>query len=700
MLDACSLFSALSQENNTTEKPFKNQLTAALSGMVSLRPALHLEFPPTAIATAENLLKVVEACVSAAPAARKDPEMLRNLADGVTYAKDACISLCALIEGYPPTAGLFLKNPSCQQLIEALGAVHDELLPLVENIASTGLGRGKEPSSIHANLATKCLQIEVASEAAVVGLIRNAYLDASIEDITGGSSSSGGGSGSSSKPSINPAAIQRGEALLHSFTLLGHREVNTAAAAAGAGGTGGGGLSLAPALTQRHGIGGTIQKAVMAGIVVLDEAQTDYIAALLDVSSLAAAPVVVLTNDTHNGATTNTNSYHTGESAFSDGGNSTRNTTKSSTDREISTDMMSNDDSAVLLSLVSQVKDLLPEFGEGYIASCLDALDRNPERVINALLEGNLPQDVVESVDSQLTFEKYEKIKKEKMIAEAAFPVLPGSTTRATTESMSTQQQQEQQRKRNNDSLTAKYLDTKETTYAEKIKAAAIQSQWEYEDEYDDSYDELLHIGADGVAEGEGGGEEEEKLATMQHATAALGGLSLAEGNRNPPAGRGGGGSNTRGGGRGGRSTRGKGGKVWVLDGRVYNYAKPGAKEVASEADANALIQQAEQAAREIHGLGPGGNKPGSNRRFATSGGGGGGAAPVTQQEGEEAAGEQPNSGGDGSGRGGGSGGRGSRGGGRGAGSGSSHNYKDKNKAAIGNHHRKDRAAQKMSRGM
>ncbi|NP_001080879.1 activating signal cointegrator 1 complex subunit 2 S homeolog isoform X2 [Xenopus laevis] len=41
-------------------------------------------------------------------------------------------------------------------------------------------------------------------------------------------------------------------------------------------------------------------------------------------------------------------------------------------------------------SLVSQVKDLLPDLGEGFILSCLEEYEHNPEKVINYLLEDNL----------------------------------------------------------------------------------------------------------------------------------------------------------------------------------------------------------------------------------------------------------------------------------------------------------------------
>ena len=39
-------------------------------------------------------------------------------------------------------------------------------------------------------------------------------------------------------------------------------------------------------------------------------------------------------------------------------------------------------------SLVSQVRDLLPDLGEGFVELCLRYFDFVPEKVINALLEG------------------------------------------------------------------------------------------------------------------------------------------------------------------------------------------------------------------------------------------------------------------------------------------------------------------------
>ena len=83
--------------------------------------------------------------------------------------------------------------------------------------------------------------------------------------------------------------------------------------------------------------------------------------------------------------------------------------------------------------------------------------------------------------------------------------------------------------------------------------------------------------------------------------------------------------------------------------------------------------------ADQMMGLGPGGNK----------------AAAYAEGAHQQSAGGEGGSSGGGRGRGGG-GGRGGRGGGRGGGGGrGSFAHKDKNKAAIANHHRKDRAMKK-----
>lgn len=50
--------------------------------------------------------------------------------------------------------------------------------------------------------------------------------------------------------------------------------------------------------------------------------------------------------------------------------------------------------------------------------------------------------------------------------------------------------------------------------------------------------------------------------------------------------------------------------RLWVLNGRIYNYRKEGAIEVAGQGQAQELVQAAQDTAQHVLGLGPGGNKP------------------------------------------------------------------------------------------
>ena len=59
----------------------------------------------------------------------------------------------------------------------------------------------------------------------------------------------------------------------------------------------------------------------------------------------------------------------------------------------------------MLESLVSGVRDLFPQLGEGFLVQCLPYFDNNPEKVINALLEDNLPPHLAE-LDRTLTLKK------------------------------------------------------------------------------------------------------------------------------------------------------------------------------------------------------------------------------------------------------------------------------------------------------
>ncbi len=60
-----------------------------------------------------------------------------------------------------------------------------------------------------------------------------------------------------------------------------------------------------------------------------------------------------------------------------------------------------NEDVIMLQSKISQVKDLFPDYGDGFITLCLEAYDNDPEKVIQQILDGRLHPDLA-SLDTSL----------------------------------------------------------------------------------------------------------------------------------------------------------------------------------------------------------------------------------------------------------------------------------------------------------
>eukprot|EP00887_Chlorella_sp_A99_P006091 scaffold22.g6091.t1 len=638
VLDACALYGAA---------PWAAHELRELAGATfALQPRLAAEANSAAASIADNISQVAAACQGAVGgAAAGDAAMLSSLRDGCTYLRDTCLTLCALLRAAPGAAGLLLASgPS---LVEALGGVHGELLPAVAGAL------GPRPAA--APLLGLARQVELAAERLAHLLLLHGYL-LEAGELTGAGGGAAASASSSAAGGSSSAAVARGEAALHAVMALGHRE--------GAG-DGAGGLALGPALAERYGLGGSVEAALHHGRLSLDEAQLDYLAALLGLASLSAAPAPAP------GAAAGGVEHGTPA-----GGG--------------------EEDEVALLSQIQQVQDLLPDYGAGFLAACLRALGGSPERVLDALLEGSLPPAVA-GLDQQLSLAAYRQQQQQQRQGAGApdpkgkRPVgepapAPGATAAGAGGSTAVGMGSAAAGARQGaaiESKTAKYLDLREEGYRESLLSTATAMQYEYEDEYDDSFDDLITFGGDGVAE-----IEEEASAASQrgpgggHAGAdaqrALAGLSLGV----PPGGGG------RGGGRGPAR---RAGHLWVLDGKVYNYAKPGAKQVASQQEAQQTIAAAQAAAQEIHGLGAGGNVPLP-------------AAPPAGQQGmgsgvpaAAAGGRGPG----GRGPGGGRGPPGSRGpGGRGPGAGrGDHRYKDQHKANIANHHRRDRALAKQARG-
>ncbi|KAB2045028.1 hypothetical protein ES319_D01G133100v1 [Gossypium barbadense] len=273
-----------------------------------------------------------------------------------------------------------------------------------------------------------------------------------------------------------------------------------------------------------------------------------------------------------------------------------------------------DEDAAIMQSKISQVKDLFPDYGKGFIAACLEVYNQNPEEVIQRILEGTLHEDVL-ALDTSLetmpvpksasTLSRNDKGKGKMVDADKGkgkmvdadkgkgklVDIIPVSSTtvpvvnRQPVEGPSVSSSSTVgrfMRKSKDDSPDSATLDSRDENNS--LRKVALISQYEYEDEYDDSFDDLgLSVAESGVEETEilsdklssnfGKSQPESSGQTMP---------SSKWGSRKKP-------------------------QYYVKDGKNYSYKVAGSVAVANANEASLVTQAQEEL---IHGLGRGGNLP------------------------------------------------------------------------------------------
>ncbi|XWS25525.1 hypothetical protein CRYUN_Cryun27aG0075400 [Craigia yunnanensis] len=249
-----------------------------------------------------------------------------------------------------------------------------------------------------------------------------------------------------------------------------------------------------------------------------------------------------------------------------------------------------DEDAAILQSKISQIKDLFPDYGKGFIAACLEVYNQNPEEVIQRILEGNLHEDL-QALDTSLetmpvpkyasTVSRSDK-GKGKLVdtlaasSTTAVPIVNRHLVEGPPVSSSSTVGRFI-RKPKDDSPGYATLDTSEEKHSSR--KAALISQYEYEDEYDDSFDDL------GLSVAESGLEENEMLSDKISSDSESYGQSMHSskwGSRKKP-------------------------QYYVKDGKNYSYKVAGSVAVANANEASLVtLAQVEL----VHGLGRGGNLP------------------------------------------------------------------------------------------
>ncbi|KAL8141098.1 hypothetical protein V2J09_007119 [Rumex salicifolius] len=317
-------------------------------------------------------------------------------------------------------------------------------------------------------------------------------------------------------------------------------------------------------------------------------------------------------------------------------------------------DFQVDEDTIMMESKISQIRDLFPDYGKGFLSACLDVYNHNPEEVIQRILEGTLHEDLQRldpSMEVAPPKKKASEIRNDKgkgKLIEPITPlprseVLPSQSSSSSSASYSAAPVGRFVRKAKADQPDSDTLNSKSEKHMEKT--AALSSQYEYEDEYDDSFDDL------GMTV-ESGSEVSETLRDRMSKNAGST-SSTRDKESNAPS------ASSKWGSK-------KKPQFYVKDGKNYSYKVEGAVAASNYNEAS-LVNEAQK--EMIHGLGQGGNLPlGAVRKLEEANNNG--------EEDEQQDGSVTGEGGNrGRGR-----GRGRRGG------------------AL-NHHRKDRAMRKQMSG-
>ncbi|KAK4387598.1 Activating signal cointegrator 1 complex subunit [Sesamum angolense] len=270
--------------------------------------------------------------------------------------------------------------------------------------------------------------------------------------------------------------------------------------------------------------------------------------------------------------------------------------------------MQTDEDAAIIESKISQIRELFPEYGRGFLVACLEAYNHDAEEVIQRILEGTLHEEL-QSLDITLetippsksapSMSRHDKGKGKLVESEITPPEIVAPTTVKTQAGVSSGSSSSSAgrfvRKNTGDLSDFQTLNAKKEK--ELAKTAALISQLEYEDEYDDSFDDL------GLSVGDSGFDEPETLGDKMGSHRGRGVET-----------------------DGGSSTLNADTQKWnsrkkpqfyVKDGKNYSYKVEGSVAVTSSAEAK-LVNQAQK--ELIHGLGRGGNIPlGAVKRLTES---------------------------------------------------------------------------------
>uniref|UniRef100_A0ACD5TV22 Uncharacterized protein n=1 Tax=Avena sativa TaxID=4498 RepID=A0ACD5TV22_AVESA len=515
----------------------------------------------------ERCMKSLQVLCSPEPNDSGHTQLQKEFLEVLDFVNDAIISLDAFADAYQPAALLlcssFKAGDGVEELLNTLARLHDSLLPsLLQGFHVMFSSQSNGETSSEITVTDIVLGIRMLSKRAVGfgwRLLEFCYLNDQLKEHDIQASTK-----------LFPAKVEdpiiRAEIIIQKL-----KDINGEVSYSSQGNPG---KTFLQALQKDFQLISRIGDIHNKGWIYMDDGQFQFISCLCEssVTSRNSVPDLPV-------------SFHGGELQQKD------------------------EEAAVIESKISQIRDLIPEYGKGFLAVCLEAYNQNPEEVIQRIFEGTLHPDLLaldtslQEMPQQKTASNVGKDKGKGILVESmptniknkphnleaqsssvssaskaptSSVALVSSSSKAPTSSVSSVPQGRFTRKSNDDLPDSAILDSQKAKDA--VKSAVLQSQYEYDDEYDDSFDDL------GFSVVESSYEENE-------------GANDAEGSSSGP-----------------RWASQKKPQFYVKDGKNYSYKVTGSVAVSNAREAAVLHQTQKDT---IHGLGRGGNVPigGPNRQ-------------------------------------------------------------------------------------
>ncbi|GBG66207.1 hypothetical protein CBR_g57086 [Chara braunii] len=372
-----------------------------------------------------------------------------ELLDVADFLHDLVATFAAFVEVFPPAAEMFVSERDDSQssrFLELLARIYDELLPLLKRglaaIASLTTGDGRSPSGTNdpgANEVPEWRRSEAADggrgqETAIAKLravekrkmarLRGRTLrlawnclwlgclrgdeEGGAEGKEGGGKDGGRNDAMGGGRGADAVAYEKAEATLSAVTGLaswiGEAESRAAdgevvIAREGAG-------SLLRALERKYDLASVIHQLRESGMICLDDPQMNYLVGVIAQPKLrgemgAPASQVRQSHEARlaagGGRGSSTLPLSSGFAsrdvraggAGRVGGGGSVTTMVGTPQADIEQEAV-----AIQLSNISHIKECLPDYGEGFLAACLEAYDNSPEKVLQHILDNTLHPDL------------------------------------------------------------------------------------------------------------------------------------------------------------------------------------------------------------------------------------------------------------------------------------------------------------------